>query len=88
MFFRRIGCVFARVALINIGDLDCFAGLGLHSLGKFGDKAQARLATVALTERKPDYTTGTARDELFFCNGQEFPDRFVGGLRAAGVPGL
>jgi TolB-like protein len=57
------------------------------SLGKLGDKAQARLATVALTERKPDYTTGTARDELFFCNGQEFPDRFVGGLRAAGVPG-
>jgi len=57
------------------------------SLGKLGDKAQARFATVALTERKPDYTTGTARDELFFCNGQEFPDRFVGGLRAAGVPG-
>jgi hypothetical protein len=22
---------------INMGDLDCFAGLGLHSLGKFGD---------------------------------------------------
>jgi hypothetical protein len=42
---------------------------------------------VALTERKPDYTTGTARDELFLCNGQEFPDRFVDGLRAAGVPG-
>jgi len=57
------------------------------SLGKLGDKAQARLATAALTERKPDYTTGTARHELFFCNGQEFPDRFVGGLRAAGVPG-
>jgi TolB-like protein len=56
------------------------------SLGKLGDKAQARLATVALTERKPDYTTGTARDELFFCNGREFPDRFVDGLRAAGVP--
>jgi DNA-binding response OmpR family regulator len=32
-------------------------------------------------------STSTARDELFFCNGPDFPDRFVGGLRAAGVPG-
>ena len=37
MFFRRIGCVFACVALINIGDLDCLAGIGLNTLGKFGD---------------------------------------------------
>src|SRR5262245_7533374 len=37
MFFRRLGCVFACVALINISDLDSFAGLGWHSLGKFGD---------------------------------------------------
>src|SRR5262245_14320636 len=37
MFFRCISCVFACVTLINIGDLDCFASLGLHSLGKFGD---------------------------------------------------
>ena len=35
VLFRRIGRVFARVALINIGDLDRFASLGLYSLGKF-----------------------------------------------------
>jgi hypothetical protein len=33
----RIGCVFTCVALIDIGDLDCFAGLGLHPPGKFRD---------------------------------------------------
>jgi hypothetical protein len=57
------------------------------ALGNLGDKAEARAVAAALIERKPDYTTSTARDELFFCNGPDFPDRFVGGLRAAGVPG-
>jgi hypothetical protein len=56
MFFRRIGCVFACVALINIGDLDCFAGLGLHSLGKFGDPGRGpahRLLLRATQENLP-----------------------------------
>jgi TolB-like protein len=57
------------------------------ALGQLGDKGQARIASAALLERKPDYTTGTARHELFFCNGPDFPDRFVAGLRGAGVPG-
>jgi hypothetical protein len=35
MLFGRIGRVFACVALIDIGDLDRFTGLGLHTLGKF-----------------------------------------------------
>ncbi len=37
MFCGCIGRVFARIALIHIGDLDRFAGLGLDPLGKFGD---------------------------------------------------
>ena len=35
--FHGISCVYACVALINIGDLDCFSGLRLRPLGKFGD---------------------------------------------------
>jgi TolB-like protein len=62
-----------------------FASLAA-ALGNLGDKAEARSAAAALTERKPDYTAATARHELFFCNGEDFPDRFVAGLRAAGVP--
>jgi TolB-like protein len=56
------------------------------ALGNLGDKGEARAAAAGLIERKPDYTAETARQELFFCNGREFPDRFVAGLRAAGVP--
>jgi TolB-like protein/Tfp pilus assembly protein PilF len=56
------------------------------ALGNLGDKGEARAAAAALIERKPDYTSATARHELFFCNGPDFPDRFVAGLRVAGVP--
>jgi hypothetical protein len=52
MFFRRIGCAFARVALINVGDLDCFAGLGLHSLGKFSDLGSILLIGCCYAQRK------------------------------------
>jgi hypothetical protein len=37
MVFGRIGRVFSGVALIDIGGLDCFAGLDLDPLGEFGD---------------------------------------------------
>jgi hypothetical protein len=33
----RFGCDFACLTSIDIADLDCFAGLGLRSLGKFRD---------------------------------------------------
>jgi TolB-like protein len=56
------------------------------ALGNLGGKEEARAAAAALIERKPDYTSATARHELFFCNGPDFPDRFVAGLRGAGVP--
>jgi hypothetical protein len=38
-------------------------------------------------QRKPDYKTGTARQELFFCNDQGFVNRFAEGLRVAGISG-
>ena len=34
-----------------------------------------------------DYRTGTARQELFFCNDKGFVDRFTEGLRVAGIAG-
>jgi TolB-like protein len=58
------------------------------ALGHLGDKAAARTTTAELIARKPEYTTATARQELFFCNGDTFPTRFVSGLRSAGVPGV
>jgi TolB-like protein/DNA-binding winged helix-turn-helix (wHTH) protein len=57
------------------------------SLGRLGEKAQAEAVAVELLQRKPDYRTDTARQELFFCNDQGFVDRFTEGLRVAGISG-
>jgi TolB-like protein/DNA-binding winged helix-turn-helix (wHTH) protein len=55
------------------------------SLAILGDKAQAEAVAAELLQRKPGYTGGTARQEFFFCNDQGFIDRFVEGLRLAGI---
>jgi hypothetical protein len=39
-----------------------------------------------LLERKPDYSAAFARQELFFCNDDAFVERFIAGLRIAGIP--
>jgi TolB-like protein/DNA-binding winged helix-turn-helix (wHTH) protein/Flp pilus assembly protein TadD len=57
------------------------------SLGRLGEKAQAEIVAAELLQRKPDYRTDTARQELFFCNDQGFVDRFTAGLRVAGISG-
>jgi TolB-like protein/DNA-binding winged helix-turn-helix (wHTH) protein len=62
-----------------------FASLAA-SLGLLGDRAQAQTAAAELLQRKPNYSTGTARQEFFFCNDVGFIDRFVEGLRVAGIP--
>jgi TolB-like protein/DNA-binding winged helix-turn-helix (wHTH) protein len=63
-----------------------FASLAA-SLGILGDKAQAEATAFELLQRKPNYSTDTARQEFFFCNDRGFVDRFVEGLRIAGIPG-
>jgi tetratricopeptide (TPR) repeat protein len=56
------------------------------SLGLLGDATQAKSVAAELLQRKPNYSTGTARQEFFFCNDVGFIDRFVEGLRVADVP--
>ena len=55
------------------------------SLGILGDRTQAEAVVAELLQRKPGYNTDTARQELFYCNDPDFIDRFVKGLRSAGV---
>ncbi|HXO70171.1 MAG TPA: adenylate cyclase, partial [Bradyrhizobium sp.] len=55
------------------------------SLGLLGERAQAEAAAAELKQRKPDYSTETARQQFFFCNDAGFLDRFVEGLRVAGI---
>ncbi|MBR0831467.1 winged helix-turn-helix domain-containing protein [Bradyrhizobium manausense] len=55
------------------------------SLGILGDKTEAKAAAAELLRRKPNYNTEIARNELFFCNDTDFIDRFLEGLRLAGI---
>jgi TolB-like protein/DNA-binding winged helix-turn-helix (wHTH) protein len=63
-----------------------FASLAA-SLGLLGDRAQAETAVAELLQRKPNYDIATARQQFFFCNDPGFIERFVEGLRVAGIPG-
>ena len=57
------------------------------SLGRLGDRTQAETAAAELLQRKPNYNIATARQQFFFCNDAGFIDRFVEGLRVAGIAG-
>jgi TolB-like protein/DNA-binding winged helix-turn-helix (wHTH) protein len=61
-----------------------FASLSA-SLGLLGERAQAEVAAVELLQRKPNYSLETARQAFFFCNDLGFIERFVNGLRLAGI---
>ena len=61
-----------------------FASLSA-SLGLLGERTQAEAVAVELLQRKPDYSIETARQGFFFCNDVGFVNRFVEGLRVAGV---
>jgi TolB-like protein/DNA-binding winged helix-turn-helix (wHTH) protein len=55
------------------------------SLGLLGEMAQAKQVAAELLQRKPSYSAETARQGLFFCNDLDFVNRYVEGLRRAGV---
>jgi tetratricopeptide (TPR) repeat protein len=55
------------------------------SLGQLGHNSEAEAAAGELKLRKPSYTAASPRQEFFFCNDSWFVDRFVEGLRAAGL---
>jgi TolB-like protein/DNA-binding winged helix-turn-helix (wHTH) protein len=56
------------------------------ALGSSDRSPEAERAAAELLQRKPDYTCEVARQELFFCNDDTFLERFVAGLRHAGIP--
>jgi TolB-like protein/DNA-binding winged helix-turn-helix (wHTH) protein/Flp pilus assembly protein TadD len=55
------------------------------SLGLLGDRTQAKTVAAELLQRKSNYNIETARQEFFFCNDVGFINRFVEGLRVAGI---
>jgi len=55
------------------------------SLGLLGETAQAKEVAATLLQSKPTYNAETARQGLFFCNDSDFVNRYLEGLRVAGV---
>jgi tetratricopeptide (TPR) repeat protein len=47
---------------------------------------ETRRAVDALRQRYPNYSVATARSDFFFCGDNELVERFLGGLRRAGLP--
>lgn len=83
----EIAAEFARRATRQSNaNYQAFASLAAP-LGLLGEAAQAKEAAAGLLQSKPDYSTRTAREGLFFCNDSNFVNRYVRGLRAAGVTG-
>lgn len=57
------------------------------ALGLLGREAEARRAVAELLARQPDYALEMARSDFFFCRDAARIERFVEGLRRAGLPG-
>jgi TolB-like protein/Tfp pilus assembly protein PilF len=55
-------------------------------LGLMHRTEDALHAVEAVLERSPDYTLATARSEFFFCGDQRLTQRYLEGLRHAGLP--
>jgi TolB-like protein/Flp pilus assembly protein TadD len=55
-------------------------------LGLVGKEGEATAAFQAVESRRTGYRQASARDDLFFCGDQAFIERYVEGLRRAGVP--
>jgi TolB-like protein/DNA-binding winged helix-turn-helix (wHTH) protein len=81
----EIAVEFARRATRQTNaNYQAFATLAA-SLGLLGETAQAKEVAAGLLQSKPSYSAETARQEFFFCNDLGFVDRYVKGLRVAGV---
>lgn len=55
-------------------------------LGLQAPAEEAQRAADALLRKYPNYTVATARDDFFFCSDQALEERYLFGLRQAGIP--
>jgi TolB-like protein/Tfp pilus assembly protein PilF len=55
-------------------------------LGLQARTEEAERAVAALLQKYPTYTIATARSDFFFCSDQALIERYLQGLRQAGVP--
>jgi TolB-like protein/Flp pilus assembly protein TadD len=55
-------------------------------LGHLGELKEAAAAISELLRRKPGYSQVAAHEDLYFCADEAFIDRYLDGLRRAGLP--
>ncbi|MEJ0018848.1 MAG: winged helix-turn-helix domain-containing protein [Acetobacteraceae bacterium] len=77
---------FARIAMRIPTANHTPAAVLVALLGLTGRLPEAQAAARALLERKPGFTVEAARSEFFFCGDQCLVDRYLEGLRLAGIP--
>ena len=77
---------FARKAIRQANATYFPHALLVAALGCLGAMEAAKEAVFGLMDRKPSYTRSYARDDLFYCSDSAFIDRYLDGLRNAGVP--
>jgi hypothetical protein len=58
----------------------------LATHGLLSDTVNARPILEQLLQHQPDYTCSFARQDFFYCTDEDFVNRYVEGLRRAGVP--
>jgi hypothetical protein len=56
------------------------------ALGYVDTKEEAQAAVTDLLARKPDFTIGFVREHLYYYRKPEQRERFLDGLRKAGLP--
>ena len=64
----------------------CSFSVHATALGLLGRGAEARASIAELLRRKPVYSCAYASNDLFFCADEALIERFVEGLRRAGLP--
>jgi tetratricopeptide (TPR) repeat protein len=77
---------YTRMAIRLHNASHCSFAVHAAALGLLGRAAEAAGSVAELMRRKPAYTCADGRHDLFFCADQAMIERFVDGLRRAGLP--
>jgi TolB-like protein/Tfp pilus assembly protein PilF len=79
---ERFARMATRIANANHGPFALLVSL----LGLTDRTEEAQRAIEGLLQRHPGYTIATARSNFFFCGDRDLVERFLEGLRRAGLP--
>ena len=77
---------YTRMAIRLHNASHCSFAIHAASLALLGRPAEASSSVAEILRRKPSYGSESGRHDLFFCADAAMVERFVAGLRLAGLP--